>query len=66
MNRRPLYLVVLVATIGLVARSSVAAPSSINDPLLDHLIGTWFLRGNIAGKPDETAAVTPQHLRIRR
>jgi hypothetical protein len=32
------------------ARSTVAASSSLNDPLLDRLIGTWVLRGDIAGK----------------
>jgi hypothetical protein len=35
----------------LVAHSAVAAPSSIHDPLLDHLAGAWTLHGNIAGKP---------------
>ena len=41
----------LVATMAFVALSSVAATSSLRDPLLDQLIGTWVLRGNIAGKP---------------
>ncbi|MGO9934824.1 MAG: hypothetical protein ACLPV8_23825 [Steroidobacteraceae bacterium] len=44
-------LAALLAAIGLVAHSTVAAPSSLNDPLLDRLIGTWVLRGDIAGKP---------------
>jgi hypothetical protein len=43
-------LAALVATMALVAHSAVAAPSSLHDPLLDHLIGTWALRGKIAGK----------------
>jgi hypothetical protein len=43
--------IALVVTIGPVAQSAVAAPSSLNDPLLDRLIGTWVLRGDIAGKP---------------
>jgi hypothetical protein len=46
-----LRLATLLATIGLVAQSAVAAPSSLNDPLLDRLVGTWVLRGEIAGKP---------------
>jgi hypothetical protein len=46
-----LLLSVLAATIGLVAQNSLAAVSSLNDPLLDRLIGTWVLRGDIAGKP---------------
>jgi hypothetical protein len=45
-----LRLAALVATIGLIAQTT-AAPSSLNDPLLDRLIGTWVLRGDIAGKP---------------
>jgi hypothetical protein len=45
-----LRLAALVATIGLVSQSTVAASSSLNDPLLDRLIGTWVLRGDIAGK----------------
>lgn len=53
-DRRPRiscpFLAALVATIGLI-QITVAAPSSLNDPLLDRLTGTWVLRGDIAGKP---------------
>jgi hypothetical protein len=44
-------LAALVVTMALVAHSAVAASSSLRDPLLDHLVGTWVLRGNIDGKP---------------
>lgn len=44
-------LATLAATLGWAVQSAVAAPSSLHDPLLDHLVGTWVLRGNIAGKP---------------
>jgi hypothetical protein len=50
MNRCTLALSASIAAIGLIAHSTVAAPSSLNDPLLDRLIGTWVLRGDIAGK----------------
>src|SRR5579863_1798300 len=46
-----LRLAALVAAIGLVAPSALAAASPLNDPLLDHLVGSWVLRGDIAGKP---------------
>lgn len=49
----------MLATIGLFVQSAVAAPSSLNNPLLEHLVGTWVLRGEIAGKP-VTHAVTAQ------
>ena len=42
--------IALAATIALVAQSRVAASSALSDPLLDRLIGTWVLRGDIAGK----------------
>jgi hypothetical protein len=45
-----LQLAALIATIGLVAQTA-AESSSLNDPLLDNLTGTWVLRGDIAGKP---------------
>jgi len=51
MNTCALRLSALIAIIGLVAQSTVAAPSSLHDPLLDRLLGTWVLRGVIAGKP---------------
>ena len=41
----------LLAAVVLIAHDSVAAPSSLSDPLLDRLAGTWVLRGQIAGKP---------------
>src|SRR5271155_2842311 len=50
MNRRTLALSATIAAIGLVAQSRGAAPSSLNDPLLDRLIGAWVLRGEIAGR----------------
>ena len=34
-----LRLAAFLATIGLVAQSAVASPSSLNDPLLDRLVG---------------------------
>ena len=46
-----LYPAALVATFSLIAQSAVAAPLSLNDPLLDRLVGTWVLRGDIAGRP---------------
>ena len=46
-----LRLAAFLAAIGWVGQSTLAAPSSLNDPLLDRLVGTWVLRGNIAGKP---------------
>ena len=51
MKIHTLRLAALLATIGLIAQSAAAAASSLNDPLLDRLIGTWVLRGDIAGKP---------------
>jgi hypothetical protein len=45
-----LRLAALSAAIGLVAQT-VGTPSSLNDPLLDNLTGSWVLRGDIAGKP---------------
>jgi hypothetical protein len=50
-------LAAVLATIGVFVQSAVAGPSSLNDPLLDHLVGTWVLRGEIAGRP-VTHAVT--------
>jgi len=51
MKTHTLQLATLAAMIGLLAHSSLAAASSLSDPLLDRLIGKWFLRGEIAGKP---------------
>jgi hypothetical protein len=51
-------LAALVMTIGLIAQTTVAAPSSLNDLLLDRLIGTWVLRGDIAGKPVKSGRCT--------
>jgi hypothetical protein len=50
MKTYTLRLAALAATIALVAQSRVAASSALKDPLLDRLIGTWVLRGDIAGK----------------
>jgi len=50
MNRSTLALSATIAAIGLVVQSRVAAPSSLNDPLLDRLLGAWVLRGEIAGR----------------
>jgi hypothetical protein len=50
MKTYTLRLAALLATIGLFAQSTLAAPSSLNAPLLDRLIGSWVLRGDIAGK----------------
>ena len=44
-----LRLAALIVTMGLAAQT-LAASSAINDPLLDKLVGTWVLRGAIAGK----------------
>jgi hypothetical protein len=51
MKTYTLRMAALAATIGLFAQSTAAAPSSLNAPLLDRLVGTWVLRGDIAGKP---------------
>jgi hypothetical protein len=59
LHANSLRLAALFATIGLFVQSAVAGPSSLNDPLLEHLVGTWVLRGGIAGKP-VTHAVTAQ------
>jgi hypothetical protein len=45
-----LRLAALIAAMGLVGHAA-AASSSLNDPLLDKLVGAWVLRGDIAGKP---------------
>jgi len=34
----------------LLACSAIGQPAPINDPLLERLVGTWVLRGTIAGK----------------
>jgi hypothetical protein len=39
-----------VVSLTLVALPASAQPSSFQDPLLDHLIGTWVLQGTIGGK----------------
>jgi hypothetical protein len=44
-----LRLAAILATIGLLVGHTVVA-QSLHDPLLDHLIGTWVLRGDIAHK----------------
>jgi hypothetical protein len=59
LHANSLRLAALFGTIGLLVQSAVAAASSLNDPLLDQLVGTWVLRGEIAGKP-VTHAVTAQ------
>ncbi|MBZ5590010.1 MAG: hypothetical protein LAO05_15760 [Acidobacteriia bacterium] len=43
----------IAAAIGLVSLSASAQQTSFQDPMLDHLVGTWVLQGSIAGK--ETA-----------
>jgi hypothetical protein len=39
----PIRLAALVAAFNSIAQSTVAAPQSLNDPLLDRPIGTWRL-----------------------
>jgi hypothetical protein len=50
MKTKALRLAAIIATIGLFVHRAVVA-QSLNDPLLDRLIGTWVLRGDIAHKP---------------
>jgi hypothetical protein len=40
----------LVLTLALLACPAAAQQKTFNDPLVDHLAGTWVLRGTIAGK----------------
>jgi hypothetical protein len=46
-----LALVMVLAVSGCSSSHAFAAGSSLDDPLLERLIGTWILRGDIAGKP---------------
>jgi hypothetical protein len=46
-----LRLAAVLATIALFSQGTFAAQASLNDPLLEHLVGTWVMRGEIAGKP---------------
>ena len=39
----------IFAAVALVSSSALAQPT-FQDPLLDHLIGTWVLQGSIAGR----------------
>lgn len=41
----------LTAIIAMSGAGQTWAATSVNDPLLDSLVGTWVLRGDIAGKP---------------
>ena len=41
---------IALATLCLLARSAIGQPAPISDPLLERLVGTWVLRGTIAGK----------------
>jgi hypothetical protein len=50
MKTNTLRLAAILATIGLFAQRTVVA-QSLHDPLLDRLIGTWVLRGDIAPRP---------------
>jgi hypothetical protein len=49
MKTKILRVAAILATIGLFVQRTVLA-QSLNDPLLDRLIGTWVLRGDIAHK----------------
>ncbi len=42
--------VVVVLSIALAAAVAAAPPPSLDDPFLDRMVGTWVLRGTIAGK----------------
>lgn len=47
---------------------ATAQAAPVNDPFLDHLAGTWVLRGTIGGKPtthDVTAEWVLNHLYLR-
>jgi hypothetical protein len=46
-----LALAVVLAVFSLYSPHAFAENSSLNDPLLERLVGTWVLRGDIAGKP---------------
>ena len=53
----------------LLACSAIGQPAPINDPLLERLVGTWVLRGTIAGKDTTHDSVAEwvlghQYLRI--
>jgi hypothetical protein len=43
-------ILMILAAINLGSCSAADQPTTVQDPLLDHLVGTWVLRGTIAGK----------------
>jgi hypothetical protein len=50
MTTKTVRFVIWVAALSVAATDSAAA-QSLDAPLLDRLVGTWVLRGTIAGKP---------------
>jgi len=69
MKTKTLRLAAMLATIGLFGHRTVVA-QSLNDPLLDRLIGTWVLRGDIAHRPVTHSvkvqwALAHQYIQIR-
>lgn len=50
-RRCALALVLVLAVSGRISPPALAENSALDDPLLERLVGTWVLRGEIAGKP---------------
>jgi hypothetical protein len=62
------HVLTALVALTLFASSALAQPAPIKDPLLDHLSGTWVLRGAIAGKQtthDVTAEWVLNHLYLQ-